>query len=181
MDKKYYKIIDDRMVFFKNPLIHDGMQVFNPTEEMLFAEGWQEYTPPTPPAPTPAQLLQEAKDTKIAEIEAYNDSSDVNGFIVNGYQTWIPRELRANFKTSIDSYIALDIPTMTKIWEGIEYTTTPQNWLQMYYVVEYYASECQNVTDRHKIAVNAMDNIEDVENYDIAADYPNKPEFTIDA
>ena len=45
--KQYYKIIDDVEVFFEQPLVtHDGMQVWNPTEEMLTSEGWQEYVPP---------------------------------------------------------------------------------------------------------------------------------------
>lgn len=182
--KQYYKLIDEQMVFFHEPLLSNDMQIFNPTEEQILNEGWIEYVIPEPEPepisdPTPEELLQQTKNAKITEIDAYNDSSNVNGFVVNGHQTWIPRELRANFKASIDSYIALEIPTMTKIWEGIEYTTAPQNWLQMYYVVEYYASECQNVTDRHKITVNAMNSIEDIEAFDIAADYPNMPEFTI--
>lgn len=176
---QYYKEIDGEKVFFKNPLIMDDKQIINPTEKQLLEAGWQIYVEPPVPEPTPQQLLEEARQNKLAEIDYYNNSDSVNGFIVNGHQTWIPRELRANFKTSIDSYIALEIPTMTKIWEGIEYTASPQNWLQMYYRVEYYASECQNVTDRHKIAVNAMTNIEDIEAFDITADYPERLEFSI--
>lgn len=177
MKTQYYKIIDGKTVFYGGEIIIIGdYQIINPTEEQLVEAGWMVWEDP---APTPAQLLQEAKDIKIAEIEAYNNSTDVNSFTVNGYETWIPVELRAVFKTSLDAYIALEQPTMTKIWDGVEYTTSPQNWLQMYYRVEFYANECQNVTDRHKIAVNAMDNIENVESFDITAGYPNKLEFTI--
>lgn len=177
MKKLYYKIIDGKTVFYDGEIIILGdRQIINPTEEQLLEAGWLVWEEPEP---TPAQLLQEAKDIKIAEIEAYNNSTDVNSFTVNGYETWIPVELRAVFKTSLDAYIALEQPTMTKIWDGVEYTTSPQNWLQMYYRVEFYANECQNVTDRHKIAVNAMDNIEDVENFDITADYPSKLEFSV--
>lgn len=179
--KRYYKIIDGkRIIYSGEPIISGDKRICNPTEEQLIEAGWIEYIEPPTPAPTPQQLLEEAKENKLAEIDGYNESDNVNGFIVNGIQTWIPRELRANFKTSIDSYIALGIPTMTKIWEGVEYTTTPQNWLQMYYVVEYYASECQNVTDRHKITVNAMDSVEDIEEFDTTADYPEMPVFTIE-
>lgn len=178
MNKEYYKIIDGKTVFYRGEILIIGdAQVINPTEEQLLDAGWMIYVEPPVPEPTPEQLLQEAKDNKIAEIEDYNNSSDVNGFIVNGYETWIPVELRAVFKTSLDSYIALEQPTMTKIWEGVEYTTSPQNWLQMYYRVEFYANECQNVTERHKIAVKAMDNIEDVEAFDVTAGYPQKPVF----
>lgn len=46
----YYKIIDNKMVFYKDPLIVDGMQIYNPSEELIKTAGWMEYTPPpTPP------------------------------------------------------------------------------------------------------------------------------------
>lgn len=46
--KQYYKIIDGKMVFFKNPLIVGDMQIINPSEEILLAAGWLEYIPPEP-------------------------------------------------------------------------------------------------------------------------------------
>ena len=46
----YYKIIDGQTVFYKDPLIIDGMQIYNPSEELIKTAGWMEYTPPpTPP------------------------------------------------------------------------------------------------------------------------------------
>lgn len=45
----YFKIIDGHTVFYKDPLIVDGMQIYNPSEELILAAGWVEYTPP--PAP----------------------------------------------------------------------------------------------------------------------------------
>ena len=45
----YYKIIDGQTVFYKDPLIVDGMQIYNPSEELIKTAGWMEYTPP--PAP----------------------------------------------------------------------------------------------------------------------------------
>ena len=181
MNKRYYKLIDDKTVFYKGEsIVLDNARICNPTEEQLLEAGWQVYVEPPTPAPTPEQLLEEARQNKLNEIEEYNNSSEVNSFTVNNFETWIPVELRAVFKTSLDSYIALDMPTMTKIWEGTEYTTSPQNWLQMYYRVEVYANKCQLVTDRHKIAVNAMDNIEDIEAFDITSDYPEKLVFVIE-
>lgn len=46
--KQYYKIIDGKTVFFKEPLIVDGMQIFNPSEELILAAGWMEYVEPEP-------------------------------------------------------------------------------------------------------------------------------------
>lgn len=46
--KQYYKIIDGKEVFYKDPLIVDGMQIYNPSEELLLTAGWMEYIPPEP-------------------------------------------------------------------------------------------------------------------------------------
>lgn len=61
MNKRYYKIIDGKTVFFKEPLVINGMQIFNPREELILAAGWQEYIPPTP----------EPIDTTIYEPDEY--------------------------------------------------------------------------------------------------------------
>lgn len=44
--KRYYKIIDGKTVFYRDPLIINGMQIYNPTEDLIFAAGWAVYTPP---------------------------------------------------------------------------------------------------------------------------------------
>lgn len=49
--KQYYKVIDGETVFYKDPLIVDGMQIYNPSEELILAAGWMPYTPPPTPEP----------------------------------------------------------------------------------------------------------------------------------
>ena len=56
--KQYYKIIDGQEVFYKDPLVVDGMQIYNPSEELLFAAGWMEYTPPPTPEPEPVDYTK---------------------------------------------------------------------------------------------------------------------------
>ena len=180
--KQYYKIVDEEMVFFHEPLIVDDMQIINPTEEQILAAGWTEYVAPEPepiPEPTPEELLQIAKDNKIGQIIAYDNSDAVNSIIVNGVKLWIPADKRAILKTSVDAYKALGIENITKVWEGSEYTATADQWLLMIAKVEVYASECYNTTARHKAAVEALDNIDDVEAFDITSDYPQILEFNI--
>ena len=177
--KQYYKLIDGKVVLYKDPLIVDGMQIYNPSEELLLAAGWMEYTPPPTPESTPAQRLREAKDIKLSEIISYDESPDVNGIIVNGNQVWIPADKRVILKTSVDSYKALGIESITKVWEGVEYTATADEWLFMIAKVEVYASECYNTTARHKAAVEALDNIDEVEEYDYTLNYPDMLEFNI--
>lgn len=48
---QYTKEIDGKTVFFREPLIVDGMQIYNPSEELILAAGWVPYTPPPMPEP----------------------------------------------------------------------------------------------------------------------------------
>lgn len=180
MKTRYYKIEDGKTIFYNGGIIViNDRQIINPTEEQLLEAGWKIYVEPPVPEPTPAQRLREAKDIKFSEIESYDESPNVNGIIVNGSQVWIPADKRAILKTSVDAYKALGIKTITKVWEGVEYTATADEWLLMIAKVEVYASECYNTTARHKAAVEALDNIEDVEAFDITSDYPQMLEFHI--
>jgi len=44
--KQYKRTTADGLVeYFNEPLIYDGKQIFNPSEEMILAAGWEEYTP----------------------------------------------------------------------------------------------------------------------------------------
>ena len=178
--KQYYKIIDSKTIFYNGGIIViDDKQIINPTEEQLLEAGWMMYVEPPTPEPTPAQRLREAKNIKLSEIESYDESPEVNGIIVNSNRVWIPADKRAILKTSVDAYKALGIETITKVWEGIEYTATADEWLLMIAKVEVYASECYNTTARHKAAVEALGNIDDVEEYDYTLNYPNMLEFNI--
>ena len=66
--KKYYKIINDEMVFFKNPLIVGDMQIINPSEEILLAAGWLEYIPPEP-EPVDTTKYEPYTDEVVAKVK----------------------------------------------------------------------------------------------------------------
>ena len=51
--KQYYKEINGEQIFYKDPLLLDGMQIFNPSEEIILMAGWMEYIEPEPPEPEP--------------------------------------------------------------------------------------------------------------------------------
>lgn len=43
MGKKYYKIVDGKIIFADNVIIYNGEQIFWPSEDILIAAGYQEY------------------------------------------------------------------------------------------------------------------------------------------
>ncbi len=43
--KHYKRTVNGVTEYFREPLISGGKQIFNPSEEQIKAEGWEEYTP----------------------------------------------------------------------------------------------------------------------------------------
>lgn len=168
--KQYYKIIDNETVFFTgNVLYTEQGTIINPTEEQMLEAGWQVYVAPEP---SNAEKLAAAKAEKIAQIETYDASPSVEQFTINGTPMWLNHEVRQQIKTSVEAYIATGKESVTKIFDGIEYTFPCETWLQMLAALEVYAAEALNATERHKINVGKMNNIQDVIDYDYTTGYP---------
>ena len=140
-----------------------------PSVEQLEQWGFEEYVEPTP---TPAQLLQRAKDAKLADLEAYDDS-EVNSFSVDGKDMWLDHDVRQQLRISLDALSQAGRENVTKWFDGLEYTYPIDVWYYMLGLVEVYASDALNVTESHKAAINALEDIEDVEAYEFSGYPPN--------
>lgn len=118
-----------------------------------------------------AQLLF-AKQQKIAEIDAYDKSSAVNGFSLNGATVWLDKSTRVGLMNSTTITKAMGQLTTT-LWLGESKMEVPcDTAIQLLSALEMYALECFNVTAAHKVAVSELGSIEEVEKYDITAGYP---------
>lgn len=125
------------------------------------------------------QALESEKERKIEEIEAYDISDNVNGFFYDGQFMWLDRITRAVLANTISSAKLLGQETIN-IWynDTICITLDCENAKLMLASLELYATSCYNVTATHKAAIRNMTKIEDIINFDITADYPNRLEFT---
>jgi hypothetical protein len=145
-----------------------------PSVERLTEWGFEEYIEPEP---TPEQLLQRAKASKIAELEAYDASEEVNSFEVKGKTMWLDAQTRQQLRISLDAMQQAGRENVTKWFDGEKYAYPIDVWYYMLGLVEVYASDALNVTESHKAAINALDDIEDVEAYDYTVGYPDKLSF----
>lgn len=124
-------------------------------------------------------FLANARNIMRARICAYNNSSDVNFFTLGGSRMWLSYEDRQRLRLSIAAYEHDGKDEMTKVWKGITYTFTLAKWKDMLAAVEIYASECQNVTERHLAEVDALESIDAVFAYDYKSGYPERLAFTM--
>lgn len=144
-----------------------------PSVEQLEQWGFEEYIEPTP---TPEELLARAKASKIAKLEAYDSSDAVNSFTIDGNPMWLTVDERQQIATQISANEAVGRESMTRWFGGASFTFPLTAWKQMLVALEVYAGDALNVTESHKAAINALDDIEDVEAYEFSG-YPEKLSF----
>lgn len=131
------------------------------------------------------KAIKRAKNEKILEINAYDISDNVNGFILRHENTeipyWLPAEKRGQLmqgvkavKDNSGSTYRLDIRE-----QNIYFDIDCDKLIDMLTKLENYAVECYNVTSAHLSTVNAFTKLSDITAFDITADYPKKLKFEI--
>ena len=126
-----------------------------------------------------ALKLKQAKADKIAEITAYDTSSSVNGFMLNGLLVWLDKATRVGLMNSTAIAKAAGQKTTTLWLGGIKLVVDCDKAIQLLSALEMYALECFNVTASHKQAVSELTTIEEVEAYDYKAGYPKMLEMSV--
>lgn len=126
-----------------------------------------------------ADVLQRAKEAVFAAIEAYDTSSAVNGFILNGLRVWLNKDTRVGLMNSTQIAKAMG-KTTTTLWLGdVKLVVECDKAIQLLSALEMYALECFNVTAAHKKAVAELNTVEEVLGYDYTAGYPKILEISV--
>lgn len=126
-----------------------------------------------------ALKLEQAKVEKIAEITAYDTSSSVNGFLLNGVLEWLDKATRVGLMNSTNIAKAAGQKTTT-LWLGeVKLVVECNKAIQLLSALEMYALECFNVTASHKAAVGELTTIKEVEAYDYKTGYPKMLEMSV--
>ena len=121
-----------------------------------------------------ALKLERAKAEKIDDITAYDTSSVVNGFVLNGAVVWLDKATRVGLMNSTTIAKAMGQATTT-LWLGnTKLEVGCDMAIQLLSALEMYALECFNVTAAHKKAVAELTDIGEVLSYDYTKGYPEK-------
>ena len=118
--------------------------------------------------------LEAAKAQMLMEIGAYDTSSAVNGFVLNGERVWLDKATRVGLMNSTNIAKAMG-ETTTTLWLGdTQMTVSCDKAIQLLSALEMYALQCYNVTAQHKAAVEGLSSIEEVWEYDFKTGYPEQ-------
>ena len=123
--------------------------------------------------------IDELKEMKIADINAYDKSDAVNSFYLSGKKMWLDKEDRVGLVNSINIEKhtgKLD----TVLWfDTIKYTIPITDAISMLNSLELYALNCYNTTQQHISAIYKLQTKEEIESYNYKTGYPDKLQFTL--
>lgn len=127
------------------------------------------------PEPTESELLQIAKDLKIAEANAYYNSDEINLISISGYNVYLDPDTRNKIKERIDECKFNGSTTDNFNFgdiklENIEIALAEQ----MYFAVIKQYKLAYDALHDHIETINGLTTKADVGNYDIKLNYPNK-------
>lgn len=152
----------------------NGVMKYETREKTQYAYDVYWITLPSSSAHDATAVLAAAKAEVEAAITAYDSSSAVNAFLLNGIQVWLDKATRVGLMNS--TTIAKNMgQEKTTLWLGsYQLEVDCDKAIQLLSALEMYALDCFNVTAAHKKAVSELDNIEAVLTYDYKSGYPNK-------
>ena len=126
MTTRYYKEIDGKVVFFKNPLVVGDMCIFNPTEEILLTAGWKVYVEPEPTPVDTTQYEPYTEDVveKIKALmqEQVNEQSDEEA--LNNIELFPSWKSKMGESVSVGERLYHD----GKLWKVVQAHTVQETW-----------------------------------------------------
>lgn len=157
----------------------NGVMKYETREKTQYAYDVYWITLPPSSVHDAAAVLAAAKTEVEAAITAYDSSSAVNAFLLNGMLVWLDKATRVGLMNS--TTIAKNMgQEKTTLWLGsYQLEVDCDKAIQLLSALEMYALECFNVTAAHKKAVGELDNIEAVLIYDYKSGYPEKLKMEI--
>lgn len=168
--KQYWKA--GQIVERPRSLVYNGMTYVPPTDEILLEAGYE--------IKEPEITLEDVLLDKIAQIENYNVSENVDIFYVNDMPMWLNRDLRNSLMSRFNAEKSKEVE-VTNIWyNGMNVVLPVDTAISMLLELEIYASKCFDNTHRHLFNVKNLTTIDEIENYDYTLGYPEKLRFTIE-
>lgn len=191
MDTRFVKIIDNNKIIEKrknivvyrtekieNPETGEVKEVvfqtFNPTDMMLFNDGW-EICVETPPTKT--ELIEKLRKDILDNIDSYHLSNELNVFYINETPLWLDKNLRGELKTRFEAELKKGKTTTILWYNNVPFNLSLNNAIQMLCDLEIYASECYDNTQRHIANVKKIKTIDELEKYNYRSDYPEILKF----
>ena len=165
------------MKYIKDGIIYDQVTkvelgdrlIINPTEEQIEAAGYQPFIEPIP------NPIEVARQRKLQDLDLYDNSRAVNEFFIGEQGMWLTPAERTNYLNTLQGASRLGIDTVQYLGYDIP-VNVAMNAIDQ---INLYAMQATNVTNSHRVAIEALQSEEEIEAYDFKVGYPQKLIFTL--
>lgn len=158
---KYVPLSKAQVEYLKRHQSATAYEVWHMTEQ-------QPYTP----------TIEDIRVQKIAEIETYNNSDEVNSFTFMGRKMWVSLQERIAFRQAVEAKIALGIESITLPIEGLMSTPLPCATVKaMLDRLEVYASDADTKIKYHESVIRGLKNEEEINKYNYKEGMPSPLNF----
>ncbi len=148
-----------------------------PTTETVYTCDYMDYYAPF--SYVPSSALELIKDIVTANIHEYDNSDNVNGFILNGNNVWLNKDTRVGLMNSTTIQKAAGA-IKADLWFGnMNLSIECDTIIALLSQLELYALECYNKTAEHLKNVSLLTSVDEVAAYDFRAGYPSKLEIAV--
>lgn len=120
----------------------------------------------------PEPTLEMIKEGVIKNILDYDNSNNVNVFLLGETPIWLDKATRAGLKLRFEAELKAKHNETTLWYNGIPYPISLDVAIEMLYLVEIYASACYDNTQQHIYNVNQLTSVDDVLAYNYTSGYP---------
>lgn len=134
--------------------------------------------------------VDNARAHVISELDAYDSSDNVNSFylVYNGMklQWWVDRDTRVSLRSTTQivreaqEAQKVAVPRTTIWYNTIALDLPCDAVLAMLAQLELYSLTCYSKTEEHRSAIQALDSVEEILNYDYTTGYPEKLIFDLE-
>ena len=123
--------------------------------------------------------LYDIKKELLSLQKEYDNSIEVNSFYIDRKQIWFDKATRVGIVNAINLQKELGNNTYTIWFNNISIELDINRALNILAMIENYASNCYNVTQKHINEIKKLSSIEECLNYDITANYPTILNITL--
>lgn len=124
----------DGQIKYANRIVvnKDGMQIINPTEEQILADGWVEYVAPTPEPPTAEEEIEAAaygtRQRLMTMMFEESITSKINTYELTDKEALSVKELYPKWKEGIEVKVGEKYGLNEKLYQVVQAHTTQDNW-----------------------------------------------------
>lgn len=125
------------------------------------------------------RTIEEAKREMKRNIDRYH-LNEIHQFTINGDETWFDFNQRTEYRQNIESARRLGYDTTQFYVDDNIYTVNIDEFEKCLDRIQVYNNECDIIAKNHELTVDSLETIEEVDNYDYMAGYPERLNFNIE-